>query len=67
MDKLPFQILFLIICMGAIAYVNRNNFGGPAQKVMGFWLPKPVIVGGLCVLLGFFFWITVNILLLKFG
>ncbi|OGK42010.1 hypothetical protein A3A74_07955 [Candidatus Roizmanbacteria bacterium RIFCSPLOWO2_01_FULL_35_13] len=67
MNKLPFQILFLIICMTAVAYLNRNNFGGPAQKVFRFWLPKQVIIGGLCVILGFFFWITVNILLWQFG
>jgi len=67
MEKLPFQILFLIICISAVAYLNRNNFGGPAQKILRLWLPKPIIILGLCLILGFFFWLTVNILLWQFS
>ena len=67
MGKVPFQFLFLTICIMGIAYLNRNNFGGPAQKVLGFYLPKFVIISGLCFILGVFFWGVVNILLFKFS
>ncbi|OGK11658.1 hypothetical protein A2954_00450 [Candidatus Roizmanbacteria bacterium RIFCSPLOWO2_01_FULL_37_12] len=63
---MSYQLLLLLICILAPIYLNRNNFGGPAQKVMGFWLPKAVIIGGLCIILGIFFWIAVNVVLLKF-
>src|SRR3990167_7938425 len=35
MDKLPFQFLFLLLCILVGVYINRNNFSGVAQKVLG--------------------------------
>ncbi|MBI4008885.1 hypothetical protein HY357_01515 [Candidatus Roizmanbacteria bacterium] len=66
MDILPYQFLFLVICIGAGAYINRKNFGGVEQKVFGFYLPKPVITSIISVILGLLLWIVINILLLKF-
>ncbi|OGK15013.1 hypothetical protein A2774_01195 [Candidatus Roizmanbacteria bacterium RIFCSPHIGHO2_01_FULL_39_12c] len=67
MDRLPFQILFLILCVTALAYLNRNNFGGPAQQVMGRYFPRPIIIGALCLFLGIFIWLVINTLLWRFG
>ncbi|OGK24106.1 hypothetical protein A3C25_05345 [Candidatus Roizmanbacteria bacterium RIFCSPHIGHO2_02_FULL_38_11] len=66
MDQLPFQVLFLIVCIIAGVYINRNNFSGAAQKVLGYYLPRPVIITCLSIFIGLVFWITINILLLRF-
>lgn len=67
MNKLPFQFLFLLICILAGVYINRKNFGGVAQKVLGYYLPKPVIITGLSLFMGLVFWLILNIILWQFN
>ncbi len=65
MNKVSYQVLFLLICIGAIAYLMRNNFRGTEQKLHGIYVPRPLITTVICVFLGLFLWIVINIILSK--
>lgn len=67
MDKLQFQILFLIVCVVGIGYFLRKSFYGTEQRVMGVFVPRPIIMGTIAFVLGFFLWIVINILVLRFS
>ncbi|OGK22779.1 hypothetical protein A3C98_00600 [Candidatus Roizmanbacteria bacterium RIFCSPHIGHO2_02_FULL_37_15] len=66
MDQIPFQVLFLLVAIGAAVYLNRNNFSGVAQKVLGYYIPRPIIALTISLILGIFLWILINMLLLRF-
>lgn len=65
MNQVSYQALFLLICIGAIAYLMRNNFRGTEQKLRGVFVPRALITTVLCILLGLFLWIVINIVLSK--
>ncbi len=66
MEQVPYQFLFFIICIGGIAYLLRNNFLGFGGKIFGVYLPRPVIITALCIILGAILWIVINMVLFRF-
>ncbi|OGK20187.1 hypothetical protein A2866_01645 [Candidatus Roizmanbacteria bacterium RIFCSPHIGHO2_01_FULL_39_8] len=64
---LSYQVLFLIVCVLGVGYFMRKSFYGTEQRVMGVFVPRPIIMGAIAFMLGLFLWIVVNILILRFG
>ena len=63
MENISYEFLFLVMCIGAGVYVNRNNFTSFVRTVFGFPLPTYIISSGISLFLGFIFWGIINLVL----
>lgn len=65
LQQVPYQILFLILCIGAGYYVNRRKFNGFVQYINGIPVPSYVIAAALSIFIGLILWGFLNFLLFK--